>query len=191
MPVLRAAPKALHAADMQIRPFVPETDAPILAGLADLLVEAVAQGASIGFMAGTCHAEALRFWALRAAAVTTGEAVVLVALADGAVAGTVSLMFAAPPNQRHRADVGKMMVGSAWQRQGLGAALIAAVEAEALAHGRTTLVLDTISNSAAARLYARCGWERIGEIRDYALMPDGAMAPTTVYSKHLSVPLQG
>jgi predicted GNAT family acetyltransferase len=83
------------------------------------------------------------------------------------------------------------MVGSAWQRQGLGAALIAAVEAEALAHGRTTLVLDTISNSAAARLYARCGWERIGEIRDYALMPDGAMAPTTVYSKHLPVPLQG
>lgn len=83
-----------------------------------------------------------------------------------------------------------MIVGSSWQRRGLGAALLAAVEAEALALGRTTLVLDTISDSAAARLYARCGWNRIGEISDYALMPDGAMAPTTVYSKHLLVPLQ-
>lgn len=57
---------------------------------------------------------------------------------------------------------------------------------EARAFGRTTLVLDTISSSIAARLYERCGWHRIGEIAAYALMPDGATAPTTVFARHLA-----
>jgi predicted GNAT family acetyltransferase len=73
------------------------------------------------------------------------------------------------------------------RNQGVGAALLAAVEAEALTLGRTTLVLDTISGSTAARLYQRCGWQRIGEIAAYAMMPDGTMAPTTIYARHLEV----
>ncbi|WP_303812155.1 hypothetical protein [Sandarakinorhabdus limnophila] len=52
--------------------------------------------------------------------------------------------------------------------------------------GRTTLALDTISGSAAARLYERAGWEKVGDIPAYALMPGGKMAPTTVYTKRLS-----
>jgi hypothetical protein len=68
----------------------------------------------------------------------------------------------------------------------VGAALLAAVEREALAMARTTLVLDTITGSAAARLYERGGWERVGEIAAYALMPDGEMAGTTVYTKRLA-----
>ncbi len=161
------------------------TDSPLLPALAGLLTDAVADGASIGFMVGCDAAEASAFWQGRLAAAARGELVTLVALADGALAGTVGLALATPPNQQHRADVTKMIVGRAWQRQGLAAALLAAVEAEARRRGRTTLVLDTISGSAAARLYERCGWERIGEIRDYALMPDGTMAPTTIYARYL------
>ena len=41
------------------------------------------------------------------------------------------------------------------------------------------------SNSAAARLYESCGWTRVGDIPDYALMPAGGLAPTTVYFKRL------
>ncbi len=168
-----------------IRPFDPGGDQALLPDLAALLVEAVAGGASISFMASFGTDAALDFWHGRAAAVARGEAVLLVALAGTAVAGTVSLDLAMPPKQPHRADVAKMIVGTAWQRQGIGAALMAAVEAEAAARGRTTLVLDTISDSTAARLYERCGWQPIGEIARYALMPDGVMAPTTIYSKHL------
>lgn len=160
-----------------------------LPGLAAILVEAVAHGASISFMAGFAQAEALAFWAEKAAAMAAGDLVVLVADDGGRVAGTVTLVLAMPPNQPHRADIAKMIVGRAWQRQGLGAALMAAVEAEAARHRRTTLVLDTISGSAAARLYERCGWTRAGEISDYALMPDGALAPTTVYFKRLAAAL--
>ena len=33
--------------------------------------------------------------------------------------------------------------------------------------------------------YERLGWQRVGVIPNYALMPDGAMAATTYYYKHL------
>jgi GNAT superfamily N-acetyltransferase len=170
---------------MTLRCFDPASDGARLPQLSSLLIEAVTAGASIGFMADITRGEADTFWASRLAAVARGDCRLLLALAGDTLAGTVSLMMDTPPNQPHRADVSKMIVGRAYRQQGLGAALLAAVEAEALALGRTTLVLDTISDSAAARLYERSGWQRIGEIAAYALMPDGAMAPTTVYARHL------
>lgn len=170
---------------LTLRCLDPERDAALLPALAALLVEAVDAGASIGFMAGLATDEASAFWSARIGAVADGDCILLLALAGDCLAGTVSLLVGTPPNQPHRADVSKMIVAQAFRRQGVGAALLAAVEAEALARGRTTLVLDTISDSSAARLYERGGWQRIGEIAAYALMPDGKMAPTTVYARHL------
>lgn len=165
---------------MPIRPAT-ASDIP---GLAAVLVAAVADNASIGFMAGLDAQSASAFWQDRLAAVARGDLHILVAVADGTLAGTVTLNLATPPNQPHRADVQKMIVAPTAQRRGIGAALLAAIEALAHANDRTTLVLDTISNSAAARLYERAGWSRIGEIPAYALMPDGTMAPTTIYARH-------
>lgn len=168
---------------MAIRLFDPLADAALLPQLATIMAEAVAGGASIGFMAGFTAAEALAWWQVKAA---DPGWLILLALDDDGVAGTVSLLPAAMPNQRHRADVAKMMVAARCRRQGVGAALLAAVEALARERGRTTLVLDTISGSDAARLYERGGWRRVGEIPAYALLPDGTMAPTTVYTKILA-----
>jgi ribosomal protein S18 acetylase RimI-like enzyme len=168
-----------------LRSLDPDRDAALLQPLAGLLIEAVSAGASVGFMAGMSRTEASAFWSSRIAAVAAGDCCLLLAFVAGRLAGTISLMTGTPPNQPHRADVSKMIVGSAFRRQGIGTALLAAVETEALARGRTTLVLDTISGSGAARLYERAGWQRIGEIAAYALMPDGTMAPTTVYARHL------
>lgn len=166
---------------MQIRPLCPD-DIP---SLAELLVESVSGGASIGFMAGFDAIAAAAHWTARAAAMARGDLVILVAATDDGVAGTITLAIDTPPNQSHRADVQKMMVARTAQRRGLGAELMAAAEAEARRRGRSLLVLDTISHSAAGRLYERCGWTRAGEIPDYALMPQGGLAPTTVYFKRL------
>ena len=173
-------------AAMIIRMLVPDTDAALLPALAALMVEAVAGGASIGFMAGFDQAQSLGWWQDRLALAVRGDVQMLVAIDDDGVAGTVSLVPAPMPNQPHRADVAKMMVAQRARGRGVGAALLMAVEALALEQGRTTLVLDTISGSAAARLYERAGWEKVGDIPAYALMPDGEMAPTTVYTKRLS-----
>jgi GNAT superfamily N-acetyltransferase len=185
---------------MEIRTFDPETDADLLPELAAILVEAVAGGASVGFMAGFDEAAALAWWQGRAISASNGEITILVsigwpaetggwpAVPDGrpVVTGTVSLVPATMPNQPHRADIAKMLVREAARGHGVGAALLAAAEALALRQGRTTLVLDTITGSTAARLYERAGWERVGDIPAYALMPDGTMAPTTVYTRRLT-----
>ena len=69
--------------------------------------------------------------------------------------------------------------------RGLGAALLQAAEDCARAEGKTLLVLDTVTGSAGYRLYERGGWTRVGEIPNYALMPDGAPCPTTYFYKEI------
>ena len=51
--------------------------------------------------------------------------------------------------------------------------------------GKTLLVLDTIPDSAAARLYARLGWIEVGTIPGYALLPRGGLAGTTLFYREL------
>ena len=155
--------------------------------LADVLVDCVAGGASVSFMLPFAREKALAFWQGVAAGVARNERVLLVAeTAEGEIVGTVQLITALPDNQPHRADVAKMLVHRKARRQGVAQRLLAAVDAEALAKGKTVLVLDTVTGGDAERLYARAGWQRVGVIPDYALMPDGALCSTTYFYKHLS-----
>ena len=62
-----------------------------------------------------------------------------------------------------------------------------AAEAAALTHDRHLLVLDTVTDSDAARLYTRLGWLRVGDIPNYALWPQGGYCSTTYYYRNLSV----
>jgi hypothetical protein len=63
--------------------------------------------------------------------------------------------------------------------------LLAAAESSALSADKTLLVLDTVTGAEGERLYARQGWQRCGEIPDYALWPDGRFCATTVFFKFL------
>jgi GNAT superfamily N-acetyltransferase len=98
----------------------------------------------------------------------------------------VHVVLAQPENQPHRADVTKMLVHRRARRHGVGAALMRAAEALARDAGKTLLVLDTVTGSDAARLYERLGWQRVGDIPGYALMPDGPLIATTVYYRTLA-----
>ncbi len=81
----------------------------------------------------------------------------------GAITGTVQVLLKQPENQPHRADIAKMLVHRRARRQGIGAQLLTAAESAAVRAGRSLLVLDTAS-ADAERLYARVGWQRVGEI---------------------------
>ena len=70
---------------------------------------------------------------------------------------------------------------------GLGAALMVALEKEAVRRGRWLLTLDT-ATVEADRLYLRLGWTAAGTIPDYALNGDGSLTRTTYYYKRLSAP---
>lgn len=91
-----------------------------------------------------------------------------------------------PDNQPHRADVAKMLVHRRARRQGLAARLLEVVDEHALRLGKTVLVLDTVTGGDAERLYARAGWQKVGVIPNYALMPDGAPCATTYFHKQLA-----
>jgi hypothetical protein len=58
-------------------------------------------------------------------------------------------------------------------------------EAEARAEGKSLLVLDAVTDGAAARLYERMGWARVGVVPDFALYPDGRPCDTTYYWKRI------
>lgn len=154
--------------------------------LADVLIDCVQGGASVSFMWPLPRDKALAFWQKVADGVAHGERVLLVAEdAQGRIVGTVQLILDMPDNQPHRADVAKMLVHRRARRQGVGEALLKALDDEARAAGRTLLVLDTVTGGDAERLYARCGWQRVGSVPGYALMPDGAPCATTYFYKSL------
>jgi GNAT superfamily N-acetyltransferase len=153
--------------------------------LTDILLDCVAGGAGVSFMANMTRDEARAFWEKIAAGVASGARVLLVAEQVGRLVGTVQVLPSGIPNQPHRADLSKMLVHRKARNKGVGAALLKAAEAEALKNGWWLLVLDTAVDSAGDRLYARGGWNRVGIIPNYALWPDGRLCPTRYYYKDL------
>jgi len=153
--------------------------------LAGVLIDCVDGGASVSFMAPLTRERALAFWRRVAQGVNDGLRALIVAEDSDGVCGTVQLIFDLPENQPHRAEVAKMLVLRRARRHGIAEALMRAAEATALECGKTLLVLDTVTGTTADRLYTRLGWTRVGEIPDYALMPDGAPCPTTFFYRKL------
>ena len=153
--------------------------------LAALLVDVVAGGASVGFMADMSHVEAQDFWRETVAGIESERTILFAAFDGGQLVGTVLLHPCGKPNQPHRADVTKLLVHRNGRRAGVATRLMEALEARALGLGRTLLTLDTASGSDAEYFYRRRGYQPAGEIPGYALMPDGALTGTTFYYKQL------
>jgi len=153
-------------------------------GLADVLMDCVEGGASVSFMSPLSHQRAVAYWQGVAQGVAEGKRALLIAEDEHGLCGTVQLVFDLPENQPHRADLSKMLVHRRARRRGLGAALMRAAEATARECGKTLLVLDTASDDAE-RLYERMGWERVGSIPDFALLPQGGLCATIVFYRDL------
>jgi len=172
--------------EIQIRRVHTVSDTDIQA-LSDVLIDCVEGGASVSFMYPMTCEKAEAFWRGVASAVARGERILVVAEdTSGQFVGTVQVVLNLPENQPHRGDVVKMLVHRRARNQGVGAALLAAAEQHARDAGKYLLVLDTITGHAGERLYARNGWQRAGEIPNFALWPDGRPCPTTYYYKQLA-----
>jgi hypothetical protein len=66
----------------------------------------------------------------------------------------------------------------------VGVALMRAAEDVARECGRSLLVLDTASGDAE-RLYARTGWQLVGAIPAFALLPHGGLCATSYFYRLL------
>ncbi|CAJ6087826.1 acetyltransferase [Burkholderia pseudomallei] len=155
-----------------VRRIGPDEAAACVDALSDVLIDCVEGGASVNFMAPLARDKARAFWREAAEGVARGERTLFVAEdADGRIVGTVQMITRQPENQPHRADVAKMLVHRDARRRGVAQRLLA--------------VLDTVTGGDAERLYARAGWQRVGVVPDYALMPDGAPCATTFFYKQI------
>ena len=152
--------------------------------LCEVLVDCVEGGASVSFMLPFGRADAKKFFDKVIASVARDETVLVAAKLDGRIVGTVQLGIDMPPNQPHRGDIKKLLVHRAARRHGLGAALMQRAEAEAKAHGRSLLVLDTAGDDAE-RIYVRGGWQRVGAVPDYAMWPQGGFCDTVFFWKRI------
>jgi GNAT superfamily N-acetyltransferase len=157
-----------------------------LAGLCDVLIDCVEGGASVNFMWPMTRAKAETYWRGVADSLARNERAVVIAEDErGEILGTAQAVWAPQENQPHRADLSKMLVKRNARRHGVGARVLAAAEAAARQAGRTLLVLDTASPEAE-RLYERGGWQRVGTVPRYALLPDGPYCSTVIFYKDLA-----
>lgn len=154
-------------------------------GLCEVLVDCVEGGASVGFMFPFTRERAVEFWSQVAQAVAAEKRALLIARDELGICGTVQLILDLPDNQPHRADLVKMLVHRRARRKGLGAELMRAAESMARECGKTLLVLDAVTDGDAARLYERLDWVRVGDIPNYALMPNGSPCSTTCYYRNV------
>ena len=176
----------MSAEAVTIRRVAADEAAACIEPLTDVLIDCVEGGASVSFMGPLPRERALAFWRGVADGVERGERTLLVAEnADGRIVGTVQLILNLPDNQPHRADVAKMLVHRSARRRGIAERLMIAVDDIARAEGRTVLVLDTVTGGDAERLYERVGWQPVGSVPKYALMPNGGFCATTFFYKYL------
>jgi ribosomal protein S18 acetylase RimI-like enzyme len=156
-----------------------------LDGLAAVLADCVAGGASVSYMDPFTHADARAAFEGFAREVAGARRLLLAAFDGETVVGTVQVLLSFPPNQPHRGEIAKLLVHRAARKRGVARALMARAERDAREAGKTLLVLDTVTGDPAERLYARLGWTRVGVIPGYALYPDGRPCDTTVFWKSI------
>ncbi|MEY3233686.1 GNAT family N-acetyltransferase [Aquidulcibacter sp.] len=170
---------------MQIRAVTEAPDPHQLEDLCALLIDAVEGGASLGFLKPLDEARARTYWEGVSKAVQAGDKALLVAEIGGAILGTVQVVLDMPQNQPHRSEISKMIVHTRVRQLGLGMRLLEAAEERARFAGKSLMMLDTQTGSAAEHLYKKAGYSPLPPLPDYALTPDGELAPTTIFWKRI------
>lgn len=112
----------------------------------------------VGARAPIPRHQAAAFWRGRIEAIAAGTCVLLAAFDGGKLVGSVQITLDTPPNQRHRADINKLVVLRGARRRGTARALMEAVRREAAVERRTLLTLDTRKDDAAEPLYRSLGY---------------------------------
>jgi acetyltransferase len=157
-----------------------------LSQLIVLLQDAVDSGASVGFLAPLSNPDAHQYWTGVFGEVGEQSRIVLAAVQQDQIVGSVQLALGTMPNALHRAEVQKLLVRRSHRRHGIGRALMTAVEEAARQEGRHLLVLDTRLGDDAERLYTRMGYLRVGVIPQFARGSSGTLDATVLFYRDLS-----
>lgn len=167
-----------------------------LPALCDLLTDSVHHGATLGFLAPMSRYAALDYWHGVFAKLGQHQSLWIACEGRGdehgdrpaQLQGAAQLSLCPQANAHHRGEVQGLMVHSGARGRGIASQLMTSIECAALQQGRTLLVLDTPAGSQAEAVYAHLGWQRAGEIPDYASCAEGRLHSTARYYKRLQMP---
>jgi GNAT superfamily N-acetyltransferase len=157
--------------------------------LVELLQDAVDAGAGLGFLPPLDLDEARAYWYSLRPELQAGTRVLMVAYLDDRIVGTGQLTNPPWATGRHRAEVQKVMVASAWRGRGVGAALMSALHAWAWQRGRSLVMLNTRRGTPAEAFYTALGYRRVGVVPGYSVGPAGERYDTLQLYQELSFPM--
>ena len=153
---------------------------------ARLLHHCVEAGAPVGFLWPFSVADARTYFESLLPAVKAGKRVMLAATREERMVGSMQLDLDLPPSQSHRAGGRKLLVHADMRNQGLGAALMFAMEDEARKAGRVLVDFVALAGGGPERLYVSIGYKIAGIIPDCDRMPDGTLCSASILYKHLT-----
>jgi len=175
----------IHRSRVQVRQ-VRAQDRRWLPELADLLVDGVHHGASLGFLAPMSRHAALDYWEQVYASLGPRQALwIALESDDGPLQGCVQLTGCAQAH--HRGELRQLMVHSRSRGRGIATQLLNRAECTARDMGRTLLVLETPADSQAEAVFAHLDWQRAGEIPDFGACAEGRLHASAVYYKRLEL----
>lgn len=153
--------------------------------LAQLLLDALHSGASVGYQRPISQQEAeSSFYRLRSE-VEKGERLIWIARDEQGVSGSVSLQLNMQPEALNRGNIKLMLVHRRARRTGVGKRLIAELERVACARQRGLLSLEVLAGSAGEAFYRSQGYRCLGEVPDFLCSADGYYHPAAIYFKRL------
>lgn len=151
--------------------------------LTELLIDCVNSGASIGFLAPLCAAEATQYWQDVDQAMQHGRSQLFVVRDNDQIIAAVQLGLSPKANAKHRGEVEKLMVKQSHRKQGIATQLMTQLETYAKALELHLLILDTREGDVSEQLYQQLNYTRAGVIPDFALNSNLSYAGTALYYK--------
>ena len=150
--------------------------------LAQILLDAVNDGASVGFLKSFSASDAENYW-LTVNSALDDKHRLWIACENGLIIATAQLILSSSINARHRAEVAKLLVASNFRGRKIASKIMSEIEQEASKLDVTLLLLDTQTGSSAESIYQHLGWQKVGEIPNYAKLPNGVLAATSYFYK--------
>ena len=162
-----------------------------LAAFVHLIQDAVDHGASLGFFAPLDLDAVRAYWLSLRAELRAGTRLLLAARgADRRIVGTGQLVLPSLPSSCHRAELQKLIVDSRHREGGIGARLMEALHAAALARDRSLIVLGTRTGERPEGFYRRLGYRVAGAIPGYTKDGTGRRYVHTTLYLDLHAPVE-
>lgn len=165
--------------------FKVDTLTPYLNDLVALLIDAVDNGAAIGFLPPLSEQEAVDYWQGINDEMQQNVRQIILVREHETVVGAIQLELSAKANALHRTGVEKWMVRSDYQGQGLGKALIQGAEKVAASLNTELLTCDTRVGDLAESILTQQDWQKVGEVPKYSRTVMGTYYDCAIYYKSI------